>query len=118
MTDPVADQQTEKLVLEYHLDAEPAKVWRAISLEEYRNEWLARQAPTASDVVSVKPEQEVIYRARDDEPPFLESTVTLRISANPAGGTSLRIIHEIAVPRSGAGLKAANGNGRPLMLAA
>lgn len=118
MSDQAAEPKTEKLVLEYDLDAAPEKVWRAISLEEYREKWLAKNALAASEAVSAKPGQEVSYRMRDDEPPFLESVVTFRIAPNQAGGTSLRIIHEIADLRFDRTLKAANSNGSPVMLAA
>ena len=118
MSDQVTEPQTKKLVLEYELDAKPEKVWRAISLEKYTEKWLAKKALVASKVVSAKPGQEVSYRMRDDEPPFLESVVTFQISPNQAGGTSLRIIHEVADRRFDRQSKAANSNGAPLMLAA
>ena len=118
MNDQATEPQTQKLVFEYDLDAEPEKVWRAIHSEEYREKWLAKNARAASEVVSAKPGQEVTYRMRDDEPPFLESVVTFRISPNQAGGTNLRIIHELADRRFDRRSKAANSNGPPLLLAA
>ena len=118
MSEQVTEPRTETLVLDYDLEAEPEKVWRAISLEEYRDKWLPKKALASSEIVSSKPGREVSYRMRDDEPPFLESVVTFRISPNLAGGTNLRIIHEIADSRFDWMLKAANGNGPPMMLAA
>ena len=118
MSEQGTEPQTEELVQDYELDAEPEKVWRAISLQEYREKWLPKAALASSEVVSAKPGQEVSYRMRDDEPPFLESVVTFRISPNQAGGTWLRIIHEIADRRFDMTLKAANSNGPTMMLAA
>ena len=118
MSDQVTEPQTERLVLEYDLDAEPEKVWQAISLKDYREKWLPKDDLAAAEAVSVKPGREVRYRMRDNEPPFLESVVTFRISPNQTGGTNLRIIHEIADRRFDGKLKAANSNGQVLMLAA
>ena len=118
MSDQATEPTTEKLVLDYELDAEPETVWRAISLQDHRQKWLARDAPADSDVLSVTPGRELSYRMRDDEPPFIESVVTFRISPSQAGGTRLRIIHEIADRRLDGEPKLANGNGPPMMLAA
>ncbi|MNC58166.1 hypothetical protein D3C75_1078780 [compost metagenome] len=51
---------------------------------------------------------------RDDQPPFLESTVTLQILPTAAGGSLLRVIHRLDDAR----LTAANDSGRHLMRAA
>lgn len=118
MSDQATESRTEKLVLEYDIDADPEKVWRAISVEEYREKWLATDALAALEVVSVKPGQEVRCRMRDAEPPFLESVVTFQVAPNRTGGTSLRITHEIADRRLDRALQAANSNGAPVMLAA
>ena len=118
MKDQAAEAQKEKLELKYDLDAEPEKVWRAISREDYREKWLPKEAWSAAEARSAKPGREVRYRLRDDEPPFLESIVTFRISPNHAGGTHLRIIHEVTDRRFDGTLRTANSNGPPLMLAA
>ena len=118
MSDEVTEPQTQRLVLEFDFDDKPEKVWRAVALEQYRRAWLAEDAPAASDLLSEIPGQEVSYRMRDDEPPFLVSVVTFRISPNQTGGTNLRIIHEIADRRFDGELKAANGNGQTQLLAA
>lgn len=118
MTDQVRDPQLPKLVLAFDLDAEPEKVWRAISDEGHRDRWLPRDALAEAEVVRVKPGQEVRYRMRDDEPPYLESVVTLRILPNQGGGTCLTVIHELTDRRIGRGLEVGNGNDPPLMLAA
>ena len=65
------------------------------------------------------PSEEVRYRMRDDEPPFLESTVTFQVLPNAVGGTRLRVIHAPADARAQRQLpRAANSNWRCLMRAA
>lgn len=86
-----------RLVLEYRLDAAPEKVWRAISIPQLREQWLPALAD--SEAIATRPGEEVQYRLRDDEPPFLESTVTLQIRPHAHGGTVLRIVHGPSDPR-------------------
>ena len=72
-----------------------------------------------AEPLSSAPCEEIRYRMRDDEPPFLESVVTFQVAPNADGGTRLRIIHVLADARSGLKPpKAANSNGPYLMLAA
>ena len=118
MSDSQTELQQERLVFEFDLDAEPEKVWRAISQEDHRNVWLPQTDTAASDVLSAVPGQEVRVRLRDDEPPHLESVVTFRIRPNQAGGTTLRIVHELADHRLARPMQAANGNAPTMMLAA
>nr|WP_286203063.1 hypothetical protein [Rhizobium lusitanum] len=67
----------------------------------------------------VTPGEEICYRMRDNAPPFLESSVTFRITPNATGGTSLRIIHELTDMRFDQMTRAAaNKNSPTLMLAA
>ncbi len=67
---------------------------------------------------SVKGE-EICYRVREAEPPFLESSVTFRIEPNHSGGTRLRIIHQIDHGQLRHSMyRAANSNRRCLMRAA
>jgi len=96
MIDIEADEQTKDPVLEYNLDAAPAKVWRAISIPAFREKWLPKGDLVDAEPVSSTPGEEVRYRMRDDEPPFLESIVTFQLGPNAAGGTRLKIIHELA----------------------
>lgn len=69
------DAQKEKLdggiELEFNLDDSPQKVWRAISIPEFRERWLPKEALAEADAVIVAPGQEIRYRLRDDSPPFL-----------------------------------------------
>ncbi|WP_314953550.1 hypothetical protein [Bradyrhizobium cosmicum] len=108
------DHPDPALVLEYELDAPPAKVWRAVTIPALRERWLPD-----CDLAGAEPEssiagEEVRYRLRDSEPPYRESHVIFRIEPNEDGGTRVRIIQracDVALPQ------AANTN-RCLMLAA
>lgn len=102
------------LVLEYSLDAPPEKVWRAVGIPALREQWLPNAVLADAEPVVVTPGTEISYRMRDDQPPFLESTVTLQILPSAAGGSLLRIIHRLDDVR----LTAANDSGRHLMRAA
>jgi len=118
MNDRKTEGQKRGFELEYQIDEPTEKVWRAISIPEFRENWLPREALAAPDAASVTPGEEVSYRMRDSVPPFLESTVTFRIAPNPAGGTSLRIIHEPTDVRLDRMTRAANNNNLIVMLAA
>ena len=95
MSDAVKpDPADAALVLEYDLDAPPAKVWRAVTIPALRERWLPN-----SDLAGAEPEssiagEEVRYRLRDSEPPFRESHVIFRIEPNEDGGTRFRIIQQ------------------------
>jgi uncharacterized protein YndB with AHSA1/START domain len=116
----LADQaQTDQLVFDYELDAPPQKVWRALSIAAFREKWLPKAALADAEPVASVPGEEIGYRMRDDEPPFLQSTVTFQVRPNADGGTRLRIIHRLADPRTRLALpQAANNNARCLMRAA
>jgi uncharacterized protein YndB with AHSA1/START domain len=112
-------EQADHLVLDYDLDAPPEKVWRALSIAEFREKWLPTAALADAEPVGSAPGEEVRYRMRDDEPPFLESVVTFRLRPNADGGTHLKIIHRLADARLQLQPpRAANSNGRCLMRAA
>ncbi|ESQ82149.1 hypothetical protein AEAC466_18610 [Asticcacaulis sp. AC466] len=119
MTDSKTDDQGKSIELEYDIDEPPHKVWRAISIAEFRERWLSKEALADPEPASLTPGQEVRYRMRESTPPFLESVVTFRLLPNAAGGTRLWIIHELTDVgfnrMSGAG---ANANSLPLLLAA
>ncbi len=117
--DTRADDDERELVLEYDLDAAPDKVWRAVTIPALRERWLPGSELAEPEPVSSVTGEEVRYRIRDTEPPFLESSVVFTITPNEAGGTRFRIIHRIdddlveqRLPR------AANSNRRCLMRAA
>ena len=95
MNDIDIKAKTEDVVLEYKLDAPPEKVWRAISIPAFRDKWLPDGALADAEPVSSAPGDEICYRMRDDEPPFLESEVTFQVRPNTEGGTRLTIIHRL-----------------------
>ncbi len=119
MSERTQTEQGADLELEYDLDAPREKVWRAISIPEFRNKWLPGSELMDPQPVSFEPDEEISYRMKDNEPPFLESEVTFRVCPNEIGGTRLRIIHRLVEARSvQRRLKAANSNGPALMRAA
>jgi len=118
MSDAPIDEQDAGIDQTYELDAPPQKVWRAISLPQFREQWLPDTDLADPQAETVTPGAEVRYRMRDSAPPFLESTVTFRIAANADGGTSLRVIHRLAEAQPASRTQAANSNGMPLMRAA
>ena len=104
------DDRQADLVLEVDLDAPPEKVWRAIRIAEFRRRWLPDEALADPVPIETVPEREVLYRMREDRPPFLESVVTFRITPDGAGGTRLRIAHELVDAPVRRLPGAANGN--------
>lgn len=91
-----------RISLTYELDAEPTKVWRALTIPEYVSQWLG--SPDGSDIgdgatqdnfelllISAEPDTRVRYSIRDNE---AVSTVTFQINANGKGGTTFHIVHE------------------------
>ncbi|MDW5499582.1 SRPBCC domain-containing protein [Pseudomonas lundensis] len=108
------DANPPPLVLEYLLDAPPEKVWRAMGIPELREQWLPNAVLADAEPVAFTPGKEISYRMRDDQPPFLESSVTLQILPAATGGSLLRVIHRLDDAR----LTAANDSGRHLMRAA
>lgn len=113
-----SEDPTRSLVFEYDLEEPPHKVWRAISIPEFREHWLPSEVLAEAEAASVTAGEEVRYRMRDTDPPHLESVVTFRIAPNATGGTSLRVIHELADARHARTRMAANDNGRLAMRAA
>jgi uncharacterized protein YndB with AHSA1/START domain len=115
----VDEEQADRLVLEYEFDEPPEKVWRAVSVGELRERWLPDGLLAAVEPVSSVPGAEIRYLLRDDEPPFLASTVTFELRPRSGGGTRLRIVHQVIDARlDGRSRVAANSNGTCLMLAA
>jgi uncharacterized protein YndB with AHSA1/START domain len=112
-------EQTDQLVLDYELDAPPEKVWRALSIAEFREKWLPKATLADPEPIRLAPGEEARYRMRDNEPPFLESVVTFQLRPNADGGTHLKIIHRLTDARlQRQPPRAANSNERCLMRAA
>jgi uncharacterized protein YndB with AHSA1/START domain len=94
------DPADEALVLEYEFDAPPAKVWRAVTIPELRERWLPDCDLAGAEPESTVTGEEVRYRMRDSEPPFLESQVIFRIEPNEDGGTRVSIIQRVCDDRT------------------
>jgi len=118
MSDGKTHERKRGFELEYEIDEPTEKVWRAISIPEFRDSWLPREALAAPDATSVTPGEEVSYRMRDSAPPFIESTVTFRILPNATGRTRLRIIHEPTDVRFDRVTKAAANTNCPILMLA
>ena len=118
MNDGKTEERKDGIELEYDFDEPPQKVWRAISIPEFRESWLPSDALADPEATSVISGQEVRYRMRDNAPPFLESTVTFTVTPNATGGTSLRIIHELTDARLDRMTSVAANNNGTLSLAA
>ena len=119
MSDTEAKKPKDNLVVEYEIDAPPEMVWRAISIPELREKWLPEKDLADAVPISAEPGEEVRYRVREEESPFLESIVTFQVGPNVYGGTRLRIIHHLVDARSVRRTPpAANNNWPVLMLAA
>ncbi|MDF9720546.1 polyketide cyclase [Serratia marcescens] len=91
----------DRLVLEYSLEAPPEKVWRALSVPELREQGVAAGGVGQAEPLAATPGEAVSYRLRDDQPPFLESVVTLQIVPDAGGGSLLRIIHQLDAANDG-----------------
>lgn len=102
----------------YDLDAPPEQVWRAISAPEFRQRWLPDGELADGSPISSAPGEEISYRMKDDEPPFLESVVTFQVRPKDDGGTILRIIHGLADERLAWRQPAAANNNRPSLMRA
>jgi len=105
--------KSNELIQEYQLDAPPEKVWRAISIAEYREAWLPNGVLAVAEPVASDPGKSIHYRLRDDAPPYLESDVMFLIRPDEVGGTLLTIVHRLNELH----LPAANDDGILLMLA-
>jgi uncharacterized protein YndB with AHSA1/START domain len=110
--------QAAGLVFDYELDAPPEKVWRALAIAEFRERWLPPAALIDAEPARSVPGEEIGYRMRDEEPPFLESVVTFQLRPSADGGTWLRIIHTLAEAPQQELPRGANDNTCCLMRAA
>ncbi|MHA7777767.1 SRPBCC family protein [Roseibium sp. M-1] len=118
-TAPGTGASAADLVQEYALDAPPEKVWRAISIPAIRESWLPGRDLAEATPLAEIPGEEIFYRMRDDQPPFLESVVAFQLRPGSNGGTILRILHRLADDRlDSRKTSAANSNEPMMMLAA
>ena len=80
------------------LDAPPGKVWRALTVPELLDAWLAPDdlgATIDRRLLAVEPGRWLRYGWREERPGGdLDSVVTFHIAETDAGGTLLRIVHD------------------------
>jgi uncharacterized protein YndB with AHSA1/START domain len=107
-------EEARSIAFECDLPEPPEKVWRALTTPEIVSEWLLPTdlVPEAGEkfafrdslgteieceVLSVEPERSIRFGWRDAEARRnqLDSTVTFEIAGTDAGGTHLRIVHEV-----------------------
>ncbi|MCD2178867.1 SRPBCC family protein [Rhizobium sp. C1] len=105
-----------RIELSFDLDEAPEKVWRAVSLPEFRARWLPAEALASPEAFREVPQRAISYLMRDDQPPFLESTVTFSIVPRPTGGTCLQIVQELTQESLARLKRAAANNDGPLMM--
>jgi len=120
MSDIASDPREEtedkaEIALEVELDAKPEKVWRAIAIAAFRQQWLPDADLADPKPVASIPGVEVRYRMREEGATAPESTVTFRIEPGFKGGTLFRVIHRI---EGDARRRSANDNLRTMSLAA
>ncbi len=112
----MTEEAAADLVLDYHLDASPQTVWRAVNTPEIRRRWLPDEVLADPAPVETIPGREVRYRMREPLPPYTESIVRFQLSPDDRGGTRLRILHDLIRPRRGR--RAVNGNVSQIRMAA
>lgn len=139
--------EERSVAFEWDLAEAPEKVWRALTTAEIVAEWLGPndlkpeegatfsvndpwlgKAPVECEVLSVDPGRSIVFGWRDEAARRggLSSTVTFEIDGAEAGGTRLRIVHEVryalhtavATTQITATTMAANDNTMQLRLAA
>ncbi|MCV3271000.1 SRPBCC family protein [Roseobacter sinensis] len=99
------------LVLDYDLDAPPEKVRRAVTIPEFREQWLPTE--DLADPTPVERGARVSYDMKE-EAPWPDSRVSFEISPNERGGTRLRVVHRMTRTPT----EVANTNGPGLKMAA
>ncbi|MBO6858600.1 MAG: SRPBCC domain-containing protein [Roseibium sp.] len=113
------EMETADIVQEYELEAPPEKVWRAITIPTFRERWLPDHDLAQAEPVAVIQNEEILFRLRDDAPPFLESVVQFQLQPISSDRTLLTIRQRLADGRlESRDTWAANSNEPVMMLAA
>tara|TARA_R110002051_G_scaffold184196_1_gene253625 strand:- start:8887 stop:9858 length:972 start_codon:yes stop_codon:yes gene_type:complete len=81
---------SETIEMEFSFDAPPEKVWRAVSIAQYRERWLPGTDLAQDEPLALEEGSAVSYRMRDSAPPHEESVVTFQIAADGSGGHAAR----------------------------
>jgi uncharacterized protein YndB with AHSA1/START domain len=102
-------EPADAIVVECELEQPPETVWRALTEPEILAEWLmpdgedmsARPGPAEPEkieceLLNAEPNRVLQYSWRETgsgRPAVLDSVVTFVLTATPAGGTHLRVVH-------------------------
>ncbi len=89
----MTDRDEVELVLEFEIEASPAKIWRAVTIPEYRDQWLPAKTLVDGEPLDVEIGRSVRYQIRDDELPFGQSAVTFEVESGTNGNSIFRITH-------------------------
>ncbi len=92
----MSDAETE-LVFETVLDAPPEKIWRALTIPEFRDRWLQPPDGVNLHLVNVNAHSLLTYswqeRRDGDESGMEQSFVTIELTPNENGTTGFRLTH-------------------------
>ncbi len=86
----MSEAETE-IVFETVLDAPPEKIWRALTIPEYRDRWLAK--PDSVEIEQIGPDADNLLTYRWTEGGSEESLVTIELTPNSDGTTGFRLTH-------------------------
>ncbi len=78
------------LVFETILDAPPEKIWRALTIPEYRDRWLQRPDDVKVEVEAADINKTLTYRWKERDE---ESIVTIELTPHENGQTGFRLTH-------------------------
>jgi uncharacterized protein YndB with AHSA1/START domain len=118
MSEELREEALEErsVTFEWDLPEAPEKVWRALTDAEIVSEWLGpndlrpepgaqftvydpwiSKAPVECEVLTVDPGRSIVFGWRDADArrDGLSSTVTFELDGTAAGGTHLRIVHDV-----------------------
>lgn len=85
----MSDTESE-LVFETVLDAPPEKIWRALTIPEYRDRWLRKPDDVSVHLETVNANSLLTYRWKERNE---ESLVTIELTPHENGGTGFRLTH-------------------------
>ena len=120
MTETINDENS--VVVECELDAAPEKVWRALTVPEFAEQWLGAEhrggggdtGGVAFEILDTEPFTRVRYGWRDDAVDEPRTVVTVDLAPARDGRTRFRLVHSIAAATP----VAANSNRPPPLLRA
>ena len=88
----MSDADTD-LVFETVLDAPPEKIWRALTIPEFRDRWLQPPRDVEVHMVTVNDNSLLTFSWKERNE---ESVVTIELTPQKNGGTGFRLTHSPA----------------------